>query len=94
MHSVKMHKDLCPQCGTVLDAQTSLEGRLTPKPGDVTVCVYCTTFLQFDEYLFLRILTDDEFEKLERVEKDQLNAIRKFVVQAQLKSSGSKLTQA
>lgn len=95
MHSVQMkHKDLCPQCGTVLDGATSLEGKFTPKPGDVTVCAYCATFLKYDEYLFLRILPEEEFAKLEKTEQDQLNAIRKFVVQAQLKASGSKLNLA
>ncbi len=87
-------KDLCPQCGTLLNAASTLEGRFTPKPGDVTVCAYCSTFLKFDEFMFLRILPDEEFEKLEKVEKEQLNAVRKLIVQKQMRAPNTKLTQA
>lgn len=86
-----MGKDLCPQCGTVLDGATSLEGKFIPKPGDVTVCAYCATFLKFDELVMLRVLPEHEFEKLDPDEQTQLAYIRDLVVKAHLKSPKSKL---
>jgi len=38
----------CPKCSRVLDRAVSAEKKpqLTPKPGDYTICVYCSTILE------------------------------------------------
>lgn len=41
MHT-KMGQDLCPVCGTTLDAATALDGEeIKPNPGDVSICIKC-----------------------------------------------------
>ena len=52
---------VCPQCGKTLDGFTSaaLDGA-RPKPGDVSICFYCATVLEFcGESLALRRLEGD-----------------------------------
>jgi len=45
----------CPGCGVPLDATTDpSDQNATPEPGDVTLCFYCETLLEFDEQLELR----------------------------------------
>jgi|WetSurMetagenome_2_1015567.scaffolds.fasta_scaffold696780_2 hypothetical protein len=43
----------CPICGELLDRLSEPEGKPTegPKPGDVTVCLYCAGVLEIDENL-------------------------------------------
>ena len=45
------HEDGCPICFHKLDAATCVSGTAPPKPGDLTVCVYCAEPLMFDESL-------------------------------------------
>jgi hypothetical protein len=43
----------CPSCHKCLDASTHPKGNAKPKPGDVSVCMYCTAPLQFTAGLAL-----------------------------------------
>lgn len=44
----------CPTCHLTLDATTSADGRICePRPGDVTICIGCTTPLIFNSDLLL-----------------------------------------
>ena len=46
---------ICPKCFTILSAATNMDDEnLRPKPGDVTVCLYCAEVLVFNEDLTLR----------------------------------------
>lgn len=46
-------KTVCPFCGEVLDMATGF-GSKSPKPGDISVCVQCHSWLRFTEDLTLR----------------------------------------
>ena len=48
----------CPSCHASLDAARAPDGRRKPKPGDVTVCGYCQSVLQFT-VLGLAIASDE-----------------------------------
>lgn len=37
----------CPQCGALMDGATGLTGDRAPRPGDISICVYCQEILQF-----------------------------------------------
>jgi hypothetical protein len=52
---VRVPIQLCPKCGATLSGATSADaGRaIRPKPGDVTVCMYCAQLLMFGEGLSL-----------------------------------------
>ena len=43
----------CPRCRNVCDTQSSLEGNVEPRAGDVSVCLYCHAVNQFGEGLEL-----------------------------------------
>ena len=51
---VNMRPSPCPVCGRVLDAASMVGGEGRPKPGDFTVCMYCSSILRFDGNLSLR----------------------------------------
>ena len=44
----------CPRCRAVLDGWTEMEPGEGPRPGDVTVCVYCSTVLQYTKNFGLK----------------------------------------
>jgi len=48
-----------------------------PKPGDVSVCAYCTVALVFDEELTMRVLRADEYAALPPRLRLQLELLRK-----------------
>ena len=64
-HNVMKTAQACPNCGAPLNASTCIEDmeinkQTRPKPGDLTVCLYCSHLMAFDDKLGLRALTDDE----------------------------------
>ena len=54
----------CPACGAKLDAATSPDGRATPVPGDVSICIKCATVLEFDDSLSVILLTEETRSEL------------------------------
>jgi hypothetical protein len=41
---------LCPVCESKLDAATATDDdNVVPKSGDVTICIYCTSVLEFTD---------------------------------------------
>jgi len=49
----------CPRCGCEFGACINMENEEAPKPGDVTMCLRCTSFYQFGEGLSLQPLDLD-----------------------------------
>lgn len=43
----------CPHCGYKVDHATSLQGKHTPAPGSVTVCIKCAGVSQYTETMDL-----------------------------------------
>ena len=54
----------CPSCGKALDATSEAGGDSTPKPGDITLCIYCGHLMAFADDLTLRDLTGEEMHAI------------------------------
>ncbi|RWZ87229.1 MAG: hypothetical protein EO766_11935 [Hydrotalea sp. AMD] len=52
-------EDHCPHCGYELTAASSTNGHV-PSPGDLSICIKCYTFLQFDENLKHQLISDED----------------------------------
>lgn len=75
MKSFQIGKIHCPKCKVLLDGATNTQGEIGPRGGDLTICVYCSTLLKFDDNIQLVIMSDEEFNKLPENDKKHLNKI-------------------
>jgi hypothetical protein len=58
-HRVK--ESQCPTCKKVLSAAAEIHGgNAQPKPGDLSVCFYCGSFIRFMPDMQLRLMTIEE----------------------------------
>jgi hypothetical protein len=64
----------CPTCQMPLNRSTCTMGDKDPKPGDLTVCIYCNTVLQFGKNLERTVFTGHLSEPL-RAHLDALRAM-------------------
>jgi hypothetical protein len=65
MKSTQVNKAArCPACLKTLDGATDLKGQATPKPDDLSVCVYCGQINVFQTDLTLRAMRQPEFDAL------------------------------
>jgi hypothetical protein len=55
-------ESICASCGTKLDGASGLSAR--PKPGDISICLYCGHIQAFGWDLKLRDLTDEEMHAI------------------------------
>jgi hypothetical protein len=68
----------CPSCGYAIDAHSSMtDDEAVPRPEDVSVCLRCLCYMQFDADLRLRLLTPAEFLALP-------DEIRAYLIQARI----------
>jgi hypothetical protein len=75
MLTVFERSDHCPACLKLVDAATSMAKDAQPKKGDLTICVYCGTLLQFGEFMRLSALSDEELRQLdEETQRELLHA--------------------
>lgn len=78
---VFLKKDHCPHCKAYLDCASNIESEtLRPKPGDVSICIKCGTFLEFDENLTLIYLSDEHFKQLAAKAQEQLKFLKKEIL--------------
>lgn len=64
MKTVRVNDEArCPACHARLTAATHFQNS-TPKPGDITVCAYCSTLCTFNTDMTMRSLRIDELEAL------------------------------
>jgi hypothetical protein len=63
--TARTKSNTCLGCGKLTDAATVVgeEGKIKPKPDDVTVCLYCGHLMAFDQELRFRALTDNEIKE-------------------------------
>lgn len=54
----------CPNCGYKFDTASNLTGKVSPKPGDFTLCFNCGVLLRFDAQRRPRALTLDDVAEL------------------------------
>jgi hypothetical protein len=59
MRSYYLTGRTCPVCHAPLDGASETHGNHAPKPGDFSVCMYCTAALRFTEQLLLEVVTMD-----------------------------------
>jgi hypothetical protein len=53
-HSTRVSaENKCPACGTKLDAASSHD-KISPEPGDISVCAECGEILEFDREMIVR----------------------------------------
>jgi hypothetical protein len=55
---------LCPQCGGLLNAATSIDGEWKPEAGDLSICLECGAFLVFNQDQTVRKMAGEELKKL------------------------------
>lgn len=68
----------CPKCKRKLTAASALDGSNVPiSPGDYTICMYCTAFLEFTKkgYKYLKYydVPVEQREELEKFKQHILN---------------------
>jgi hypothetical protein len=56
--------NVCPFCFKLIDAATSLDSDTPPDPEDITICVYCTSWLIFNDDMSLRVASQKDIEAL------------------------------
>ena len=77
----------CPVCGAKSNAHEPIGNTeaVAPQDGDVSMCVYCTAFLRFENNLSgLRLLTADEIADLDAHMRALLVRARRFFKAAQV----------
>jgi hypothetical protein len=79
--TTKLGKDYCPHCNEIIDACSSMEGA-TPEPGDVTVCFYCVSILQFRDDMSIQLLPDVVVDSFEDSFKKQLRLLQQSISRA------------
>jgi len=80
----KTHNCLC--CGKSLNGATESKGEdVSPSPGDISICMYCTTIARFNKDLQLEELTPQEFSELPQEVKDHLKNARDMLIDFNIK---------
>jgi hypothetical protein len=74
-----LSKDCCPQCGYTLDAATGAHGFEIPAPGDFSVCINCTSILEFSNDMSLQLLPIDKQQNLPKEEQEEIAKLQHFL---------------
>lgn len=82
--------DECPSCFAVIDHATAV-GRedVRPKPGDLSICLYCGQALRYDDRLNLVLMSDEEFDALPEDVRSILSRGRQLVKQRLRSKAGA-----
>tara|TARA_R110000868_G_scaffold217359_4_gene467442 strand:+ start:375 stop:671 length:297 start_codon:yes stop_codon:yes gene_type:complete len=77
---MKTHQDnKCSNCGTALDAATSLQDEYSiPNEGDISVCAYCGQMGKYDSEMKITPLREDEIYKLLQDQPELVEPIREI----------------
>lgn len=57
--TLRHKEDHCPHCGYKVDSVTRMGHVEKPKPGDISICLNCGEFGQFNEQLMLEKAPDE-----------------------------------
>ena len=74
-HKVKT-APVCPACHEGLDRALNPVGEQGPRPGDLSICAYCRSFLAFTDAMSLRLLSDGEVAALLSGTRSAMNQYR------------------
>ena len=82
MKSHRLPDAECPGCGRKLDAARNADRGLKsrPKPGDLTICFYCTAYLEFQEGGSYRLISKAEFQTIHPANQKVLAAMRQAII--------------
>lgn len=74
MKTTKIPNNSCPKCSARIEFATAAPGpgmdpEASPQPGDLTICINCSTFLIFEKDLSLSLMTKELFDSLEEEDK-------------------------
>lgn len=65
MKTTRVKPSLCPLCGHMLSAASSITNpRAAPKPGDTTVCISCALVFVFELDMTIRPMNEEELAAL------------------------------
>jgi hypothetical protein len=68
----------CPFCGYEMDRATHPEDNsIKPSPGDLSICLKCTSILRFDDGMRLAALEPEEFSRLPQEQQDYLHHMQR-----------------
>ena len=67
----------CPTCNKLLDGFNSMEKGEKPKPGDLTICAYCSEVLQFTDDMHLKVADHKVIEQVGLLKISQTQGIVK-----------------
>ena len=74
------HVPYCPVCNERLDGATVIDhSHAIPRPGDITVCFGCASFLTYQPNMDLRLLTELEVYGLDTHAKALMIEMRKRI---------------
>lgn len=79
-YKMELEKDLsCPWCSKTLTAASGIDGG-APVAGDLSVCVYCSEILEFqDGPVVYKKFTEDEVKALPEVVQQKLSTMVELV---------------
>lgn len=69
----------CPTCGAKIDAASPTQCASGPEPGDVSICFYCTAFLEFNEDMIPELMSEGTQESLKPDTLAELMRIREAI---------------
>lgn len=73
----------CPHCDQILNASASMTlPDRTVQPYDLSICVYCGSFLQFDGELHLHVLSEAAFSVLDEGLRIEMQHVRALIMKA------------
>jgi len=77
---MKIRASRCPSCGYLCDHATDpADDSARPQPGDVSVCINCSSFLQYDGNCELQNLTRTQMGALDTETQNILWSYRRAI---------------
>jgi hypothetical protein len=83
----------CPKCNTQLNGASDPIGEAVPKPGDLSVCIYCAELLVFNTDMTLRSLAFKEMLELPDAVQANLQRFR-AAIRARIRLAGTNIDPA
>lgn len=81
MTTTKMPEVGCPVCMKKLNSAIGVDHKNKPKPGDCSLCIYCSSFLIINSDFTLREMTEVEIGELDDESRQKLIHSRKAIEQ-------------
>lgn len=77
-----------PCCGRKIDAATGIGHDHRPRPGDLSICIYCMAWLTFDRHGNPRRMTQAEIDGLDETDREVLRRADAAIWQAVAEAGG------